>query len=66
MKKDMAAPGNQTVGLPVIGLKIPGLQMLGGSAQGLIQHGGGNSIESCQPSNTCCSGSLAAHGRLDQ
>ena len=31
MKKDMAGPGNQTIGLPVIGLMIPGLQMLGGS-----------------------------------
>ena len=36
MKKDMAAPGNQTIGLPVIELTIPGLQMLGGSAQRLI------------------------------
>ena len=33
MKKDMAAPGNQTIGLPVITLTIPGLQMPGGSAQ---------------------------------
>ena len=32
-------PGNQTIGLPTIGLTIPGLQMLGGSAQGLILHG---------------------------
>ena len=39
MKKDMAAPKNQTIGLPVIGLTIPGLQMLGGSAQRLILHG---------------------------
>ena len=39
MKKDMAAPGNQTTGLPVIGLAIPGLQMLGGSVQRLILHG---------------------------
>ena len=38
-KKDMAAPGNQTIGLPAIGLTIPGLQMLGGSAQRLILHG---------------------------
>ena len=54
MKKDRARSGNQTIGLPVIGLMIPGLQMLGGSAQSLILHGwdGGNSIESCQPSNT--------------
>ena len=35
MKKDMAAPGNQTIGLPVIGLTISGLQMLGGSVQRL-------------------------------
>ena len=39
MKKDMARPGNQTIGLPVIGLMIPGLQMLGGSVQRLILHG---------------------------
>ena len=37
MKKDM--PGNQKVGLPVIALTIPGLQMLGGSAQKLMLHG---------------------------
>ena len=39
MKKDMARPGNQTIGLPVIGLMIPGLQMLGGSVQCLFLHG---------------------------
>ena len=39
MKKDMAAPGNQTIGLPAIGLTIPGLQMLGSSVQSLILHG---------------------------
>ena len=39
MMKDKARPGNQTIGLPVIGLTIPGLQMLGGSAQGLLFHG---------------------------
>ena len=32
-KKDIARPGNQMIGLPVIGLTIPGLQMLGGSAK---------------------------------
>ena len=32
-------PGNQTTGLPVIGLTIPGLRMLGGSAQGVKFHG---------------------------
>ena len=31
MKKGMARPGNQTIGLPAIGQTIPGLQMLGGS-----------------------------------
>ena len=56
MKKDMARPGNQTIGLPVTGLTTPGLQMLGGSAQGLILHGWWQPVESCQPSNTCCSG----------
>ena len=55
MKKGMARPGNQTIGLPVIGLMTPGRQMLGGSAQGLQLHGG-NPVESCQPSNTCCCG----------
>ena len=50
MKKDMAMPGNRTIGLPVFGLTIPGLQMLDGSAQGMD---GGNFIES---SNTFCSG----------
>ena len=39
MKKYMARPGNQTIGLPVIELTTPGLQILGGSAQGLILHG---------------------------
>ena len=61
MRKDMARPGNQTIGLPVTGLMIPGLQMLGGS----VCMDGGNSIESCQPSNTWF-WILAAHNRLDQ
>ena len=39
MKKGMAAPGKQTIGLPVTGLMIPRLQMLGGSAQRLTRHG---------------------------
>ena len=39
MKKETARPGNQKIGLPIIGLMIPGLQMLGGSAQGLLLHG---------------------------
>ena len=34
-----ARPENQTIGLPVIGLMIPGLQMLGGSVKELILHG---------------------------
>ena len=38
-KKDMAAPGNQTTGLPAIGLTSPGLQLLGGFARKLILHG---------------------------
>ena len=37
MKKDMARPGNQTIGLPVTGLTIPGRWV--GSAQKLILHG---------------------------
>ena len=32
MKKDVAIPGNQTIGLPVIGLTIPGPQMQCGFA----------------------------------
>ena len=39
MKKDIARPRSQTIGLPVIGLTTLGLQMLGGSAQGLTLHG---------------------------
>ena len=39
MKKEMARPGNQTIGVPVIRLMIPGLQMLGGSVQGRVLHG---------------------------
>ena len=39
MKKYMDAPGNQRIGLPVIGVTILGLQMLSGSAQRLILHG---------------------------
>ena len=50
MKKYMATPVNQTIGLPVIGLMIPGLQMLGGSVQRLFCMDGGNPFESCQPS----------------
>ena len=38
-KKDKARPGNKTIGLPVIGLVIPGLKMLGGSVQSLKLHG---------------------------
>ena len=38
-KKDVASPGNQTIGLPVTGLMIPGLQMLGGSVQSHTLHG---------------------------
>ena len=38
-KKDMARVGNQTIGLPVIGLTSPGLQMRGGAAQGHVLHG---------------------------
>ena len=57
MKKDMAMHGSQTIGLPAPGLTIPGLQMLGGFAQRLKNcMDGGNSIESCQPSNTRGSG----------
>ena len=41
---------------PVVGLKIPGLKLLGGSAQDFYCMDGGNSIESCQPSDTCSSG----------
>ena len=37
--KDVVMPGNQTIGLPVIGLMIPGLQILGGSVQSFILHG---------------------------
>ena len=39
MKKDMARPVNQTIGLPVIGLMIPGLQVLSGFVQRLFLHG---------------------------
>ena len=39
VKKDMAMPGNQTIGLPAIGLTIPQLQLLGGLARELILHG---------------------------
>ena len=39
VKKDMAMSGNQTVGLPAIGLTIPQLQLLGGLARELILHG---------------------------
>ena len=39
MEKDMAKPGNQTIGLPVTGLMTPGRQMLGGSAQRVVLHG---------------------------
>ena len=39
MKKDMVISGNQTIGLPAIGLTIPQLQLLGGLARELILHG---------------------------
>ena len=38
-KKDTAMPGNQTIGLPAMGLTIPGLQIFGGFAQKLTLHG---------------------------
>ena len=38
LMEDMAMSGNQTIGLPALGVTILGLQMLGGSAQRLIQH----------------------------
>ena len=38
-KKDTAMPGNQTIGLPAMGLTIPELQILGGFAQKLTLHG---------------------------
>ena len=38
-KNDMAMPGNQTIGLPAIGLTIPQLQLLGGLARELMLHG---------------------------
>ena len=38
MEKDMARLGNQKIRLPVIGLMIPGLQMLGRCVRGLILH----------------------------
>ena len=37
--EDMGRPANQTSCLPVIGLMIPGLQMLVVSVQSLILHG---------------------------
>ena len=39
MKKDMVISGNQTIGLPAIGLTIPQLQLLGGLVRELILHG---------------------------
>ena len=39
VKKDMAMPGNQTIGLPAMGLTIPQLQLLGGLARELMLHG---------------------------
>ena len=55
IKKDVARPGNQTIGLPVFGRFLD-------SRCWVVLHkdlycmGGGNPIESCQPSNACCSG----------
>ena len=39
VKKDMAIPGNRTIGLPAIGLTISQPQLLGGLARELILHG---------------------------
>ena len=38
VKKDVAMPGNRTIGLPAIGLTIPQPQLLGGFARELIMH----------------------------
>ena len=51
-KKDTAMPGNETIGLPAMGLTIPGLQILGGFAQKLTLHGWRYLFESCSPSDT--------------
>ena len=39
VKKDMAMPGNGTIGLLAIGLTIPQRQLLAGLARELILHG---------------------------
>ena len=66
MKKGMSRPGNQTIGVPVTGLMIPGLQMLGGSAQKPVLYGWWqlNCFLSTIEHPWCWI--LAAHARLDQ
>ena len=57
VKKDMAMLGNQTIGLPAIGLTIPQSQLRGGLAWELILHGWHQSFEPYQLSDARCSGS---------
>ena len=68
MKKDKAMSGNLMTGLPVIGLTIPGLQMLHGicTKGSHCLDGGTNSFESCLPSDTRGLWIWAAHDRLDR
>ena len=56
VKKDTAMPGNQTIGLPAIGLTSPWLQLLCGLARKLILHGWWQTFEPCHPSDIRGSG----------
>ena len=66
MKKDMARPWNQEIGLPVTGLRFLNSRCWVVLHRGSYCMDGGNSIESCQPIQHTWFWILAAHCRLDQ
>ena len=65
-KKDTAMLGNETIGLPAMGLTIPGLQILGGFAQKLTLHGWRYPLWILLTIRHTWFLTLAAHGRLDR
>ena len=65
-EEGLSAPGNQTIGLPVIGLTILGPQMRGRPAQRLTLHGWWQPHGVLPTIQHMLFWTLAAHGGLDQ